>query len=529
MTGSEQGGTEDPLRSEVTKGNRRSITKNSFSGLFWLSSSTAIQGILSIIVLAILGRLLTPEEFGLVGAALVVIWFSSIFSELGVGQALVQRPAIQERHIDTGFTSSLLLGGAFALLIWFLAPAIANFFRMEGLVPIVRSLSIIFPITSVGVVAGCLLQRELNFAPIARIDVIAYASGYAFVGVLLAFLGFGVWALVGANISKSLIKSGLLLRAGTHSLRLRFHPEEFLQLLRFGGGYTAGRLSTYFALQGDALVVGRWLGAAALGFYGRAYTLMTMPATALSTVLGKVLFPAMAQLQDDRPRLKAAYRRGVAVGALAVLPLSVFAIVLAPELVRAYLGSGWEGVILPFQILAVGMYFRVGYLVGGALARATGAVYRLAWRNGVYAGLVVGGAWVGQHWGLSGVAWGVLFALAANFLLVAQLSGRLTGLTWREFLGAHLPAVVLSGTLGIVAWSAVFVLRSSATGPFLTLAVTGILAVLTTLGAIVLRPDRVLGKDGRWMVLTTLENLPKSLAASKVGSQTRAFLIRTDD
>lgn len=476
------------------------LKRKSLGGLAWLSSSSLINGVLNVVVLAILGRLLTPDEFGLVGAAMVVIWLSTIFSELGVGQAIVQRPSLEQRHVDSGFTLSVLLGLAFAALIWSTASLVAAFFQMDRLVSIVRALAILFPITGVGVVAESLLQRDLRFGSIARIEVAAYGVGYSAVSVILAALGFGVWSLVGGNLFKAMLRTTLLLVAEPHSKRPRLELAASRELLDYGVGYTAGRLSTYFALQGDALVVGRTLGAEALGYYGRAYSIMTMPAKAGGSIVSRVLFPAMSRVQDDRERLASLYRKGIGLLATAILPVSAIAIVLAPEFVRVYLGPGWEGTVLPFQILAVAMFWRIGYLVGGVVARSTGAVYRLAWRNAVYAGLVVFGAWAGHYLGLPGTAAGVCVALLANYLLTSQLANALIAISWREFWAEHARPLLLAVAFGAEALGVAAALRGTGAGAILILLLGAAVPVATGLFVLRLRPALLLGRHADWVL-----------------------------
>src|SRR5206468_5659579 len=117
------------------------------------------------------------------------------------------------------------------------------------------------------------------------------------------------------------------------SRRLYIERQAFNDLAYFGGGFTVARLANYVAVYGDNVVTGRFLGAAALGYYGRAYSLMSAPAYAFGSVLDAVLFPAMARVQDDAARLAAAYRRGVALIAIVVLAPSATIILLAPEVI----------------------------------------------------------------------------------------------------------------------------------------------------------------------------------------------------
>jgi len=158
------------------------LTRRTITGLLWASGGKAGQAILQLVILAIMARLLTPADFGVVSAALVVIGFSYIFSMLGLGPALIQRPVLEARHLDTAFTSSVIFGLLLGALIWVGAPVAADILRIDGVRPVLRVLAWMFPLQGVGVAADSLLRRELHFRWLARLDVAAYAFGYGLVG-----------------------------------------------------------------------------------------------------------------------------------------------------------------------------------------------------------------------------------------------------------------------------------------------------------------------------------------------------------
>jgi PST family polysaccharide transporter len=229
---------------------------------------------------------------------------------------------------------------------------------------------------------------------------------------------------------------------------------------------------------------------------------MSAPAYAFGTVLDAVLFPAMAKVQDDSRRLAAAYLRAVALIALLVLPLSAALILLAPEVVRVALGPRWGLAVAPFQILGIGMLFRTSYKMSDSIARSTGAVYRRAWRQVIYAALVVLGAWIGQHWGIAGVAWGALAALTVNFLMMAALSLDVARITWTDFWVAHRPAVLLTLVSYPPVWLATRSARTLGLPALAVLSLAGA-TLLLVCGALVWgAPSRFLGAHGEWMVKT---------------------------
>jgi PST family polysaccharide transporter len=477
----------------------RGLTGSTLKGVFWMSLSAGVQALLQLLVLLILARILAPEDFGVVAAALIVVGFSLIFSQLGVGPALVQRAALEEKHIRTGFTLSLLFGVGLTGLIWMLAPAISLFFRIETLTSVVQVMSFVFLFQAVATVGEALLQRELRFRSLGIIEMLAL-GGFGVVGITLALLKLGVWALVAAHLVQALLKAALILRVEPHPKRLLLDRKAVRDLMVFGGGFTIARVGNYLSGQADNLVVGRFLGAEALGLYSRAYYLMSVPASLFGQVLDRVLFPAMAKVQHDKRRLGLAFKRGIAITALTILPLSVALLLLAPELIRVLLGPKWSEAIVPFQILVIGMLFRASYKLSDSLARATGAVYRRAWRQILFAILVAIGAYLGQKWGLAGVALGVMLAITVNFMLMAQLSLRLAELTWGSFWAVHMPALRLSLVLGIVIWIVADLLRDWGISPGIILLTTG--ASASVVGLILLRylpREFVLGNEGVWI------------------------------
>jgi PST family polysaccharide transporter len=472
------------------------LSRRAVGGLLWLGLSTGAQALVQAAALIILARLLEPRDFGVIGAAMVVVGFSTIFSQLGVGPAIVQRPVLEPRHLRVGFTLSTALGAAVAALVWTTAPRIADFFAMAQLEPVLRAVAFVFLCQGVATVSEALAQRALRFRWLALIELVAFGAGFLVVGTTLAVLGFGVWAMVGAHLTQNLLRAAALLVGQPHPRRPLLERRAARELLYFGGGFTLARVGNYLAGQGDNLVVGRWLGAQALGFYAQAYQLMVTPANLLGQVLDRVLFPSMALVQAEPARLLRAYRAGVTVVALLVLPGSLVVALLGPEIVLVLLGPKWAPAVVPFQLLALGLLFRTSYKLSDSVARATGAVYARAGRQGVYALAVLGGAWLGQRaGGLAGVALGVLAAITLNFVLMAALSLRLTGMRWRAFLAAHLPALAL--TLAVVppAWLLVGWLRASHAPAALVLLAAMLFLVAATALLWSLLPRLFLGRD----------------------------------
>ncbi len=475
------------------------------------------MALLKILVLVLLTRLLSPADFGVVGAALVIITISLTFSQLGLGPALIQRPVLEPGHISTAFFASTGFGIVAAGIVWLIAPLLALFFRMDQLTPIVRWLAIVFPILGLTTVAENLLQRDLRFRLLANTDVVAYAVGYGVVGVVLALLGRGVWALVAAQVTQVCVRSIVLLRAAPPLFHPRPRRRWFNELLGYGAGVSAARIGFTVANQIDNFVVGRWLGAVALGLYSRAFQLMSVPTALLGDVLDKVLFPTMARVQDDQRRLANAFLQGTAIVVLVTLPAGVIAAILARDLVAVAFGSKWSALVPPFQVLALGMMFRTSFRLSDSLSRATGKVYRRAWRQVVFAGMVFLGALVGQRVGVTGVAAGVLAALFLNYVLMAHLALSVGRITWPRYLQSQLPAMRLTAVVGGATLAATSGLHHFGVPPIVGLLV-GVLTALSTAALLVWQaPIFSLGQDGVRMLGTLRLHVMARLRPSRVG------------
>jgi PST family polysaccharide transporter len=487
-------------RQAEAAGDRTSgLTHRTIRGMMWTAWGSGVNALLKVAVLVLLTRLLAPDDFGVVGAALIVVGFALTFAQLGLGPALVQRPVLEPVHVSTAFLTTTAFGLLCAAVLALLAPALAAFFRMPDLVPVVRALSLMFPIKGISAVAENLAQRELRFRWLANVEVVSY-GGYGLVGVALALAGLGVWALVLAQLSQVVLRAGVVLWAMPPAVRPRPTVPALKELMGYGAPYSAANLGVLLANQADNIVVGRWLGPAALGLYSRAYQLMAVPTALFGDVLDHVLFPAMAKVQEDARRLSSAYLRGTALLALVMLPAGGVLCVLGPELIRVAFGERWMPMAPAFQLLALGMMFRTSYRMSDSLARATGAVYRRAWRQGVYAALVFAGALVGQPWGVTGVAAAVLGALLVNFLLMAHLCLSVSGVSWATFWRTQVPAFRLAAALALVTWAAMALLRHAETPALARLAGGGAAA----LGASILLawrfPGALLGEAGIWML-----------------------------
>ena len=476
----------------------KSLTEHATSGIVWTLAGTSGQTILKLGVLMVLARLLTPLEFGIVGAAVVAITFLGIFGKLGVAQALVQIPDLTRDHLVAGFHLSLVLGLLAGLVLYLGAGYIEKLFRIEGLAEPVAIMALLLPLAGLQQVSEARIQRELKFRMLAIEQVVSYGVGYGVVAIVLALKGYGVWALVGGILAQGVIRAAIMMAVRPPPFSITTNRAAYRDLLMFGGGHALAEIGRSGAYQVDNLIVGRFLGAEALGLYGRAFQVVTMPTKLLGVGLLKVMFPIMSRVQSEPNRLARAFLRSMGIVAMLGLPISMLLALLAPEIVHVLLGSQWIAVVIPFQILAACIVFRIGHKLCEALVRACGAVYRLAWTQWLYMGMVILGAYLGHFIGLKGVAAGVAVAVTLNFMVVFMLVSSLSGLSLRALgmvIMRHL--VVALAIVGLAAIGLIL-LRSAEFHEVLRLAVVSG-SVLLLYGMIWFMRPTIFAEEGEFL------------------------------
>jgi PST family polysaccharide transporter len=445
-------------------------------GISWNLVGAVVTNTLRLVTVVVLGRVLDSHDFGVVAAALSVTVLLHNVRDLGLGSALVQRADLDRAHVATAFAVSLYLGLALGLGLALAAPLIGALYHMEESIDVLRALGAIFALRGLSTVSYVLCQRAMNFRAIALVDAGAYAAG-TIVAMACALRGAGPWALVAGYLTEEALTTVLYLSLSPPAASLRIARAPLRDLLGFGAGQSVIQIAGILATYGDNFVVGRVLGAGALGYYTRAYDLIKLPSAVFSNVVGNVLFPAFSRLQRDRERLAAGFRRVMMVNALVLLPASAALIAIAPEAIRVVMGERWDAAVLPFRILAIAMMMRTSYKVAAMVASAAGAVSAVAVANVVYMVCVIAGAAISIRWGIAGVAASTAISLAVVYVHCCYLAMQVSGVPARALLGAHLPGLGLALAVGAAAWPAAAALRALEAPAALRFAAVAVLGI----------------------------------------------------
>src|SRR6185436_14619597 len=212
------------------------------------------------------------------------------------------------------------------------------------------------------------------------------------------------WSLAIGALAEVTIKAVTLALMVRPPLMPLLNGPSVHRVLSTGASFSLSRILNYVATSADKVIAGRFLGAAALGLYGRAYHLMSVPADLYGRVGDRLVFPAMAACQHDAQRLRRAFLAGTSVTATLGIPMTIVLVLLAPEMITFLLGQRWVGVVAPLMVLAAASYFRLGARVGGSLLRATGSFRSLVWAQGVYAIVIIAGCILAAPLGVNAIA-----------------------------------------------------------------------------------------------------------------------------
>lgn len=384
----------------------------------------AANFVLRIASLMVLARLLGPDDFGLVGMVTAFTGVLSLFRDFGLSSAAIQRPHVTHDEASTLFWINVLVGVGLGACALALAPAVAAFYREPRLVTVTAALAAGFVFNAIGVQHGVILQREMRFTTLAIINTVSLVIGSA-IGIAGALAGFGYWSLVAMTISLPLaLTIGQWIATGWIPGAPR-RGVDILPMARFGGLMTLNGLVCYVAFNADKMFLGRVWGVAAVGVYGRAYSLINIPTDNLNVAIGEVAFSALSRLQHDPQRFKNYFLKGYSLVLAMTLPITITCALFAEDVVRVVLGPRWTEAAPIFRLLAPTILAFAIVNPLGWLIYALGLAGRGVRMALVLAPVLVGGYAVGLLQGPKGVAFA--YSLVMTLWVVPAIAWAVRG------------------------------------------------------------------------------------------------------
>jgi PST family polysaccharide transporter len=436
----EEANTGDGLRDRAVRGVAWSALRN------WGSR------IVTLAVWIVLARILSQEAFGLIAAATAYVALVNVFVEQGFVSAIIQREEVEDGHLDTAFWTSVALGVVLAGASVVAAPFVARFFDQPQLGPIIAWMAPALVLAALAGMPQALFERALDYRLLAIREFIAVAVG-GVVGVAMAVQGYGVWSLVGWQLSERTASVAVLWAATTWRPGVAVTARHFRDLFSFGINIVGTNLLDYLNNRSDDLIILYVLGPTALGFYEIAYRLFTNGTQLVAQSVSSVAFSTFSRIQGDVARLRRAFYTTTQVASVVAFPLFLGAAALAPQLVELLFGAKW----LPqsaqvFQVLAaLGVLHAVFYFNGPVML----AMGKPHWRLGLNTLNAVANVAVV----LAVVQWGIVAVAAAYTVrgyvlapLQVWVVRRLLRFRVREYMRRLLPALLCSLAMaGIVA------------------------------------------------------------------------------
>ncbi|MBB6671716.1 MOP flippase family protein [Cohnella nanjingensis] len=418
----------------------------------WSSLATAVSTVIQLAQVVTISRMLSPEDYGLISMIMVVVMVAIAMSDFGISNAIIHRQRVTKNELSSLYLLNLGAGAAIALAVWLLAPVAAYYYQEPQLVGPMRWMALLCFFPAIGQQFQVLFQKELRFAYLAKVDIASYAVGFAtvFIG---AYLGFGVYALVGSYLANALFKALCLAVAGWRiwppGLRLRM--EDLKGYLSFGVYQMGSGMIQSFMTNIDYLILGPMIGAEKLGYYTFAYQLCIMPMQKLSPLVSQISLPLLAKIQDQSSLLRKGYLQITEMISYVTGPIYLGLAVTAPYLVPFAFGKQWTDSILMVQILAIMFLVRSAVIPTHSLLLAIGRANTRFYYSILCFAILLPSLWLGARLnGALGVAYAYLIAQALIVLVNYYQSIRIAiGNCFAAYCRSMMPGVLYSTLMAI--------------------------------------------------------------------------------
>jgi O-antigen/teichoic acid export membrane protein len=427
------------------------LRERTITGVSWSAISQVLNQAFTFAISIVLARMLGPAVYGLIGMITVFTGFAAVFGDLALGAAIIQRKELEERHLNAAFWTNVAMGVLLTVLMVALAPVVAWFYDAPELLMLSAVIALKYVIDSFSVVQISLLNRDMRFKTLAGVQIgSTVVSGLT--GLGMALYGMGPWSLVAQMLVASVVSLAVSWRLGHWRPRFAFDRGACKELFGFSAYYLGSDIVNYWARTLDQLLIGRFIGPSSLGIYSRAYSLMLMPLSQVSRMVGRVMFPALSSIQDDKPRVKRIYLKSIAVIALITFPMMTGLFAVSDHFILALLGDKWVAAIPVLRI-----FCWVGLLQ--SIATTTGWIFYSQGRTGTdfmltasFTAFYALGFFIGIRWGIMGVALAYAICNVVLWYPSWAIPGRVIGLTFSEMIRSLSSTFFCAFIMGAIVW-----------------------------------------------------------------------------
>ena len=331
-----------------------SLKEKATKGVLWSTLERfSVQGV-QFFLMIFMARLLTPNDYGLIGMLSIFLAIAQSLIDSGFSQALIRKQNRTEIDKSTVFYFNIVVSGALYLILFISAPYVSDFYNEPELKSIMRAMCLTIVIGSFSIVQYALLTINVDFKKIAKISLISISiSGV--IGVLLAYKGLGVWAIVYQSLLNSIINCCLIWILAKWKPQKSFSWESFNELFSFGSKLLASGLLDTLYRNIYPLIIGKAFSASDLGYYTRALHFSEFPSSNVTGVLQKVTYPILCSIQNNDDRLRDIYRRFLKMSAFIVFPLMTGLAAVSHPFINLIIGEKWSFCAVLLQIICFNM------------------------------------------------------------------------------------------------------------------------------------------------------------------------------
>lgn len=429
---------------------QENLKKKTVSGMIWSALQRFGTMGISFVSNIVLARLLTPDDYGCIGMLAIFITVSNTFVDGGFGSALIQKKEPTQKDYSTIFWLNLFMSVVIYGILYISAPAVSRFYNIPLLSSVLRVQGIVLIINALNIVQTNQLRKSINFKRLAVIYIASQIVG-AVCAIVLAYMGWGVWALVAQQIIASSITSVILWVMNRWLPQLCFSFDSFKQLFSFGGFILASNLINTFCNNVQGLLIGKFFNPAILGYYTQAYKLEDVASHSISSVVDQVAYPVFSKVQSDNDGLKNVIYRLISSIAYVTFPMMLILVLIAEPLIGLLYGEKWLPSVPYFQIICIGgiavCLQGVTYLAIASIGKSKELFLWTIIKRGLGMILLIAGMVL---FGMNGLLWGfVLSCWSVTFINAYLVSKYIKYGLWQQIKDV-LPIILISSMVFII-------------------------------------------------------------------------------
>lgn len=432
-----------------------SLKEKTINGMLWTFLQKFSGQLISFIISAILARILSPSDYGIVAIAGMFLILMSIFSDGGLGPALIQKKEVDEEDYNTMFVTQLVVATFLYAIVFFLAPIFASFFKdvnQQLLTSIIRVMGLTMPLGALSGVQNSVVTRRLMFKWYFYTNFITLAVSGA-IGLYMAFNGYGAWALVGQSISAIVTSTVVIFCLLDWHPKFHFSYQRFKPLFRQGLKYMGTSFIGTLTAQFRGYALGMKYSAADLAYYNRGEGIPNLLCNNIDQTIQGVLFPSLAKIQDDYPAVRSALRRAIRISTFILFPLLFGLAAVSDKVVIIVFSEKWSPSI-PFMqilcfVLAVGIMCNVNLQALRAIGKI-GTILKMEFiKKPVMFLMILGTMLISPL----AIAWGMLFFNIFVYFVNSYPNKTTIQYTYQQQLADVLPNTLMSALMAVIVYA----------------------------------------------------------------------------